>query len=176
MAIEMEWNRAKMVRRLYGGMRRLRILSGILLCICWQLFWPMTLLAAPLGADAADEAVLVLVNRERERLGVPLLVMDDRLVWTARLRSEEVMRQFSHTRPNGQRCFTLLAAQGVDYHFAGENLVRGVSLTPKRAVRQWLASPAHYHNICRVQYSRTGIVHQRSADGMVYWVQVFLAE
>ena len=60
-----------------------------------------------------EEQVLRLVNAERARYGLAALRMDEGAVKAARLRATEIVRRFSHTRPDGSSCFSAAAEYGV---------------------------------------------------------------
>ena len=59
--------------------------------------------------DSSEFAVevLELVNIERENAGLEPLELDEDLVRLANIRAEEIVENFSHTRPNGTSCFTV---------------------------------------------------------------------
>jgi len=123
-----------------------------------------------------EQELLYLENEDRIAHGAKALVMEERLNTIARLRVAEVVNHFSHDRPNGSRCFTIFKEQGVHYESAGENLVRGKQLSPEVALKLWLDSPTHCHNIRLRRYEKTGIAHIQTADSVIYWVQVFIKD
>jgi uncharacterized protein YkwD len=123
-----------------------------------------------------EQELLYLENEDRIAHGAKALVMEERLNNIARLRAAEVVNHFSHDRPNGSRCFTIFKEQGVNYEAAGENLVRGKQLSPEEALKLWLDSPTHCHNIRLRRYEKTGIAHIQAADSVIYWVQVFIKD
>lgn len=56
---------------------------------------------------------------------------------------------------------------------AGENLIRG-RVSPRRAVRLWMHSAAHRHNLLNRRYTHIGVGSFRSgADGRIYTSQTF---
>jgi len=75
---------------------------------------------------------------------------------------------FDHTRPNGTSCFTALQEQGLDYHYAGENIAKGYS-TPYAVVDAWMHSEGHRKNILNPDY--TSLVVGIKENG---WVQMFV--
>ena len=70
------------------------------------------------------EQVIELVNAEREKEGRGLLSMNETLMEGCEIRAEELLEKFSHTRPDGSRCFTVLEGQYV-YSTVGENIAYG---------------------------------------------------
>ena len=85
---------------------------------------------------------LELVNRQRTAAGLPELVWSDDLAVAAEVRAnDEMVRSFSHTRPNGSEYWTVNS----DIIW-GENLAKGYN-TSEGVVAAWMASPTHAANI-----------------------------
>ena len=87
-------------------------LLGVALLAAGQLGTGQTVKAAEpqdvYGTARYDYAfqVLEIVNKERALEGAAPLTMDKDLLSTAMLRSAETVVSFSHTRPNGEVCYT----------------------------------------------------------------------
>lgn len=79
------------------------------------------------AADKEKAAVLKLINKERKAQGLPALKMNSTLNAAADVRAKELTKQFSHTRPNGSSCFSILQEKkyAVQYVSAGENIAAG---------------------------------------------------
>lgn len=109
--------------------------------------------------------VLEIVNKERALEGAEPLTMDKDLLSAAMLRSAETVVSFSHTRPNGEKCFTASSKM------SGENIAMG-STTPEQVMIQWMNSPGHKANILKKSFRSIGIgcivINNRT-----YWVQCF---
>ena len=61
------------------------------------------------------------------------LILDYDLCKAAQIRANEIVSKFSHTRPNGSSCFTVLEDCSISYSSCGENIAAGTSsseLTP----------------------------------------------
>ncbi|MBR6886852.1 MAG: hypothetical protein IKN16_00185 [Selenomonadaceae bacterium] len=115
--------------------------------------------------------VLRLVNKERAKVGaVPLAFAKD-LAASAYVRAVELPTKFSHTRPNGTKCFTAMPNRG---HILGENLAGGQT-TPKQVVQAWMDSPTHRDNILNPKFLELGVVYYYQANSKYkhYWVQHF---
>jgi uncharacterized protein YkwD len=138
--------------------------------------------AAQLAAQrAAEEAarqqaqsdyahqVLVLVNQERANNGLAPLEWSTAMEGAAAVRAEEISRSFSHTRPDGSRCFTAFPS-GVSYPI-GENIACGQS-TPEAVMDCWMNSPGHRANILG-NYKHLAVGFVRNNSGYCYWVQLF---
>lgn len=108
------------------------------------------------------------VNAQRTAVGLPELVWSDGLAVAAEVRAnDEVVRSFSHTRPNGSEYWTVNS----DIVW-GENLAKGYS-TAAGVVEAWMASPTHAANILDAGYVTCGIAIYEAEDGKLYWAQEF---
>lgn len=116
--------------------------------------------------------VLRLVNIEREKAGVAALKEMTSLVPMADVRAQESAASFSHTRPNGTRCFTIFADNAVKYSAAGENLAYGFS-TPESVVAAWMKSEGHRKNILNASFKYVGIGYFVNENGRTYTSQLF---
>lgn len=119
---------------------------------------------------AFAEEVLRLVNEERKKVGVPPLVLADDLMDAATMRAPELIRKFSHTRPDGTRSVDMIWK----HHVVGENIAAG-SATPAAVVNQWMHSPGHRANILYPDYRELGVGYYQndSTRYQYYWVQIF---
>lgn len=117
------------------------------------------------------QEVLMLVNKERARVGVaPLRLADDLQTATA-IRAQEIVRVFSHTRPDGSDCFTVMRNRG---RTCGENIAAGNS-SASATVEQWMNSEGHRKNILNPSFHELGIgyVYEKRSAYQHYWVQLF---
>lgn len=115
--------------------------------------------------------VLRLVNKERAKVGAAPLKFAKDLAASAYVRAVELPTKFSHTRPNGSKCFTAMPSRG---HILGENLAGGQT-SPKQVVQAWMDSPTHRDNIVNPKYTEIGVVYYYQANSKYkhYWVQHF---
>jgi len=116
--------------------------------------------------------VLRLTNIERENEGLPALSGTTALTQTAVVRANEIIRSFSHERPDGRSCFTAFDENGVSYRWAGENIAMG-QRTPAEVVRAWMDSPDHRENIMYSAFGRLGVGVAIDNNGRLYWSQNF---
>ena len=172
-------------RRRWG---RSRILAGILAIVMMITVLPV-LPAGDMQVEAAGTKyvkvtgkamysyayqVLALVNAERKAAGVSTLVMDMDLMEAAMERAAEnvvyvaATGNISHTRPNGQECFSISAKS------YGENLACG-QRDAKEAVEAWMNSTmGHRENLLGKGYTCIGIGCIMVDDIMyLYWTQEF---
>ena len=117
------------------------------------------------------EEVLELVNVEREKAGLKPLQLSPELAEAAAIRAEEITKKFSHTRPNGKSCFTVIK---ISCRAKGENIAGG-QLTPEAVVKAWMDSKGHRENILNSDYGKLGVGYFYDADSEYkhYWVQLF---
>ncbi len=115
--------------------------------------------------------VLQLVNTERAKVGVRPLRLNSELLTASGVRAEEISRHFSHERPDGSSCFSVLPNRN---RAMGENIAAG-SATPEAVVDQWMNSPGHRANMLDRRYTELGVGHyfKEGSEYGHYWVQMF---
>ncbi len=131
------------------------------------------------GTFCYDKAfeVLAIVNAERAKVGLRPLRMDAELLDAAMVRAAETALLFSHTRPNGEACFSISGSM------FGENIAYGHN-NAAGTMEQWMNSPGHKYNILNgwsntpseyknpMRYTTIGIGCFEYA-GRCYWSQAF---
>lgn len=111
--------------------------------------------------------VLTLVNKERSANGLQPVTMTASLTDGAMLRAAECAVNFSHTRPNGEQCFTAFEWTRA----AGENIAYG-QRTPAQVMNGWMNSSGHRANILSANFTTIGI-GCFEYNGTYYWAQAF---
>ncbi|HYO91445.1 MAG TPA: CAP domain-containing protein, partial [Pyrinomonadaceae bacterium] len=134
--------------------------------------------AAPIVPTNQELRAFELVNTERIKKGLRPLVWDAELTRMARLYSEKMARQnfFSHTSPDGEGLRERSRAMGiVGFKRLGENLGynKGFADAVSCAVVGWMRSEGHRDHILDREFTRSGLGVARSAEGRVYFTQVF---
>lgn len=128
-------------------------------------------------ADKEKAEVLKLINKERKAQGKSSLKMNDTLNAAADKRAKELTQLFSHTRPNGESCFSILSEKKyqVNYRSAGENIAAGYT-DAADVMNGWMNSPGHRANILSDSYDQVGIGYYYDANApyRYYWVQIFM--
>lgn len=125
---------------------------------------------AALAAFRAE--VIRLVNVERANAGVAEVKELTDLIPLADVRAKESAASFSHTRPNGTRCFTIFGENSLKYRKAGENLAYGFK-TPADVVKAWMNSEGHRKNILDANFKYIGIGYYVNENGRIYTSQLF---
>ena len=105
------------------------------------------------------------VNAERAKAGLSTLRVDSELTRAACVRAQEIVRQFSHTRPDGTSWSTVSSAAH------GENIAKGHN-NANAVMAAWMSSQGHRENILRASYDTIGVCAY-SYNGIIYWVQLF---
>ena len=111
-----------------------------------------------------------LMNAHRVSLGLPALVWDSRVAAVAQAHSRDMLEHdyFSHKWSDGGSTWDRLAARGVTYSRAGENIAWGQK-TGSAVLRGWLNSRGHRENIENERYTHHGV-----AKVGIYWTHVFI--
>ena len=115
--------------------------------------------------------VYEITNNYRSLVGVSSLTLDSSLVEAASIRAKELSDSFSHTRPKGSSCFTVLSELGISYGTAGENIAAGYS-SSQSVMEGWRFSSGHYQNIISSKFKKIGI-GVNIVNNQYYWVQIF---
>ena len=116
--------------------------------------------------------VLDKVNELRKNLGLNSLSMDKDLQEIAMIRAAECAVYFSHTRPNGEDCFSILDEYQYDSWFTGENIAIG-QMDSGSVFNSWKNSSGHYANMVNSGFSSIGIGCFYHPSGGYSWVQIF---
>lgn len=110
--------------------------------------------------------VITLLNEQRVNNGLSPLTADSTLTAAAMQRAAETVIYFSHTRPDGSRCFTAF-----DGGWRGENIAAGQA-DPDEVITGWMNSTGHRENILKANYTGVG-VGCFNYKGINFWVQCF---
>lgn len=118
--------------------------------------------------------VVAIMNQERANAGVGGISQNASLDAVAQIRAQEIAQSFSHTRPNGTSCFTVLGENGIAYNYAGENIAAGYG-DPASVMSGWMNSPGHRANILDGSFGQVGIGYYTDPNSGygTYWVQIF---
>ncbi|MBQ7000685.1 MAG: leucine-rich repeat protein, partial [Oscillospiraceae bacterium] len=119
----------------------------------------------------AEWAVLKLVNQERTKAGLAPVTGFALLQDAAGIRADEQAELYSHTRPDGRSCFTVLEDLGIadiDYIYAGENIAYGYR-SAAAVMDGWMNSQGHRENILFSNFQHIGVGELST----YYWVQLF---
>jgi len=165
-------------------MKRIRAVS-ILMSICCMLitysFIGLKAEAAPTPLNNISKEewdVLKLVNKERMKRNNTPLSMFSKLQNATDIRVKELVKYFSHYRPNGEIAFTVLDETKVkNYNYAGENIASG-QVSAERVMTGWMNSPGHKKNILNSNYTHIGVGHYYTSSSIYrnFWAQMFVGK
>lgn len=104
-----------------------------------------------------ENAMVELVNKERENNGLNTLKLDEKLRDVARIKSRDIADNdyFDHTSPTYGSPFEMMESFGIDFVMAAENLAGHQSV--KEAHEGLMKSEGHRENILRPGLSHIGI-------------------
>lgn len=155
-----------------------KILAFILtLCMICSLFPVAYAEASDSGMTKEELEVLKIVNQEREKEGLAPLTSLPELQKATDIRAQELVELFSHTRPNGNACYTVFKEVTLpSYKTAGENIAAGQS-SPEGVMNSWMNSSGHKANILKGTFVHVGVGHyyQKDTTYRNHWVQMFFA-
>jgi uncharacterized protein YkwD len=116
-----------------------------------------------------EAKMLVLVNEERQKVGLKPLKADPEIQVVARAHSRDMFARsyFSHITPEGASPFDRMKKGKVRFLAAGENLALGQTLTICH--RGLMNSPGHRANILNTAFGRVGI---GILDGGIYGLMI----
>ena len=195
---------------LSGAPRRAAVLLALLaalLCLAFACTHPASAEAAEsydqsgarsmlsnVNSLRANEAWITRSNGSRYQLPQALspYVWDSGLEKVAKLRAKEIAQSFSHTRPNGQSCFTAYTELGVSTPTQGENIAMGYT-SVESVMAGWAEANQPYSGQGHRRNMLGGVYETASGsvgtigftcigiaccqvNGVKYWVQEFGSE
>ena len=107
------------------------------------------------------------------------LTLDEDLCKAAQIRANEIVKSFSHTRPDGKSCFTVLGDLNISYSAVGENIAAG-SKTGSGTFTQWkeanedYSGQGHRRNMLNSNFTKIGIAYTYDANSTYkyYWTMI----
>lgn len=121
-------------------------------------------------SDSMSAEILRLVNEQRAANGLAVLTLSSAMQPAADLRVQEIRQTFSHTRPDGTRCFSVLGQFGIQYRACGENIARGMS-DAATVMNGWMNSEGHRANILSPNFTQLAVGFDPTTNS---WVQLFI--
>ncbi len=178
--LEREGGCLKKQKRKWGH-RWIGLIGGIIILSCNPIRTPYVSMinhcyategASDKEQNSQSHALLHIVNKERMRLGLKVLVKDEKLTIAAMIRASEQQRLFSHVRPDGTPFYTVFSQIGISGNRRGENLARGRLEQYEQIVQAWFKSRGHRENLLRDQFVKVGIGYVEE-DNIGYWCMLF---
>lgn len=138
------------------------LVSYILLFIILQVGFNILGLAKPgiLGTTSqiTTAQIIELTNKEREKLGLPLLSQNQELEKAARGKALNMFNEnyWAHFAPSGKTPWDFITGSGYRFSFAGENLAKNFQVSDD-VVKAWMNSTTHKENLLNPKYKDIGI-------------------
>ncbi|MEG2709588.1 MAG: CAP domain-containing protein [Clostridia bacterium] len=114
---------------------------------------------------ALAQEVVRQTNMDRAKKGLSPLVVSEELTRAACVRAQEIVKKFSHTRPDGSKWTSASSAA------RGENIAKGQQSADK-VMAAWMSSQGHRANILRASFGSIGVCAYR-VNNIMYWAQLF---
>lgn len=127
---------------------------------------------------ALEQQIMDLINQERQKEGAAPLQVDAQLCAITSVRAYECSLSFSHTRPGGESCFSVLDDYGyTDYWSCGENILKCSAgyYSAADMVQMWMDSQGHRENILNTDYTKMGL-GLYEANGYYYVANLFAGD
>lgn len=122
--------------------------------------------------ESLVQDIFELTNKERVAAELEALAYNKGLQEAADIRAKEIAKQFSHTRPDGTSCHSIVT---VDYEVTGENIIKADNpiATAEKMMEAWMNSESHRDNILLADFTSMA-VGAYTEDGVTYAVQIFV--
>ncbi|MEF2825387.1 MAG: CAP domain-containing protein [Peptococcaceae bacterium] len=133
--------------------------------------------------SAEEQKMVDLVNAERRKAGVPELKVSPKLCEAAKIRAKEANIKYSHTRPDGTSCDTVLEDVGLDMKLLDGNQLLTYSgnlagsykknpMSAQVAFERFMNSASHKNNILAESNTYIGVAINYNGK-QSSWIQSF---
>jgi uncharacterized protein YkwD len=131
------------------------------------------------GNVSNEAELLKLINQERAKKGLFLLISQSQLIAAARDHSKDMACNnfFNHKGSDGSNASERIVTEGYVFSAAAENIFAGEGLnsTPVAAFNSWLEDPEHQANMLNSIYTQVGIGYMYNAESTLggYYTTIF---
>lgn len=141
------------------------LLIGILLVLLTDL---------TIAQDAVVQDIINRVNQERNRSGIPALLINSALTQAAQRHSDDMAatENLSHTGSDGSQFWQRMQDAGYLLITGAENILVQFSLDAGEAFSQWNSSPPHRANMLNPAYLEIGVAYAQATSGAYYMTMV----
>jgi hypothetical protein len=132
--------------------------------------------AARLETEEIEQTLYKLINRERAKKGISILLISKNLISLARRHSEDMSAQqeFTHISHDGKTYAQRLQETGLFFKGTGENVAFSQSFLPEVIHESFMRSKRHRENILDSRFDTIGIGVFYNKDKGYYITQDFL--
>ena len=148
-------------------------ISCIVLLIIFTVF--VTMFANEQSAQAYSKKewdVIKYTNQYRMEKGRSPLMLCFGMQKLSNIRKKEVAQYYSHTRPSGENCFSIIGKVSFYPTALGENIASGFKDSQK-VVKAWIGSKGHRKNILNRSFTHIGAGYVNKGLYSTSWVQYF---
>jgi len=126
------------------------------------------------GNDKFVLETIQLVNKEREKMGLPTLVEDPELNQIAFVKAQDMVMHnyFEHESPLYGAPWDMAEGFGYTYRTFGENIAHGYK-NSSNVVTAWMNSEGHRANILNEKYTNIGVGIALDSNKNYYYVHMF---
>ena len=130
--------------------------------------------------ESLEEQCLGEINRVRKAYNLAPLELSEELLEVARDYSRRMAEEnfFSHNDPDGRTVRERVGLANIRWRMVGENLAysNGYINPVAASMSGWMDSPGHRRNILDPDWRQTAIGVWISANGTVYFTEIFLTQ
>lgn len=126
------------------------------------------------GSEITPENIFNGVNKERQKIGLPLLKRNSTLDQVANDKLQDILQYqyFKHTNPvTGSTPWIWFEKESYDFKYAGEILAENYKTT-QETIAAWMNSATHKKQIIKGEYKETGIAVQGSLVVEVFGTKI----
>jgi uncharacterized protein YkwD len=124
----------------------------------------------------SQQAILAMLNKERAKVGVKPLQLDDRLNDSATEKAQDMVANnyYNHSNPvTGKHGYDYVRERLSICTYVSENLVLGADKLAYNPVSAWMNSVAHKDAQLNTRYELVGFASTQAKDGKIYYVAHF---
>ncbi len=125
--------------------------------------------------EGTEDDIISLTNEFRKEKGLDVLVKNDKLMQSAKMKAEDMKKQeyFAHISPDGIELWNLVQQVDYNYSIIAENIAEGY-FSAESVVDAWMNSEGHRKNILSVELEEIGVavLEIKNKDGKKSYVLV----
>lgn len=120
-----------------------------------------------------EQAIFDIVNRERAKEGLPAFIYNSYIYDCAAVRAREISINWSHTRPDGRRCFTVFNDMNKTVHGKTTENLSKYFTNAEQVVEGLMNSPGHRENLLDPVTKKCAFAIYEDEEGDLFLAQLF---